>query len=126
NPAVCNAAEALLVHASLRDPAVPALVKGLLQAGVEVRGDAAFVAADSRVVAAREGDWGMEFLAPIMACRCVPSFEAALEHIARYGSKHTEAIVTKDLAAARRFQREVDASAVVVNGSTRLNDGGVL
>jgi glutamate-5-semialdehyde dehydrogenase len=126
NPAVCNAAEALLVHASLRERFVPAVVKALMQAGVEVRGDAAFVAADPRVVAARESDWGTEFLAPIMACRCVPSFDGALDHIARHGSHHTEAIVTRDLAAARRFQREVDASAVIVNGSTRLNDGGVL
>lgn len=125
NPAVCNAAEALLVHASLKERFVPRVAKALLAAGVELRGDAAFVAADPRVTAAREADWGTEFLAPVMACRVVHSYEEALAHIARYGSRHSEAIVTGDTAAALRFQREVDASAVLVNASTRLNDGGV-
>ncbi len=126
NPAVCNATEALLVHTSVRDAFLPRVVKALLEAGVEVRGDAAFVATDSRVKAARDADWGQEFLAPILAARVVGSFDEALDHIARHGSRHTETIVTRDLSAARRFQREVDASCVVVNGSTRLNDGGVL
>lgn len=126
NPAVCNAAEALLVHAALREEFVPRIAQALIGAGVEVRGDAAFAAADPRVTAARESDWGAEFLAPIMACRVVPSLDDALAHIDRHGSRHTETIVTTDLAAARRFQREVDASAVLVNASTRLNDGGVL
>ncbi len=126
NPGVCNAAEALLVHAEVRGEALPLLVKGLHDAGVELRGDAAFVATDSHVAPARESDWGAEFLAPIMACRVVASFDEALAHIERHGTRHTETIVTRDLAAARRFQREVDASAVVVNGSTRLNDGGTL
>lgn len=126
NPAVCNAAEALLVHADVRERVVPAVVKALLDAGVELRGDAAFVAADPRVKAAGDRDWGAEFLAPIMACRVVPSFEEALAHLERHGSRHTEVIVTRDLGAARRFQREVDASAVIVNGSSRLNDGGTL
>lgn len=126
NPAVCNATEALLVHASVRDAFLPAVVKALLEAGVEVRGDAAFVAADSRVKAASDRDWGFEFLAPILAARLVGSFDEALEHIAKWGSRHTETIVTKDLETARRFQRVVDASCVIVNGSTRLNDGGVL
>lgn len=126
NPGVCNAAEALLVHAAVRSEVLPAVVKALHDAGVEVRGDAAFAAADPRVVPARDADWGTEFLAPIMACRVVASLDEALAHIEKHGSKHTEAIVTCDLATARRFQREVDASAVVVNGSTRLNDGGTL
>ena len=125
NPAVCNAAEGLLVHAA-KKALLPRLVKALIDAGVEVRGDVAFSAADTRVVAARESDWGTEFLAPVIACRVVASFDEALEHIARHGTKHTESIVTGDLAAARRFQREVDASAVLVNASTRMNDGGVL
>jgi glutamate-5-semialdehyde dehydrogenase len=126
NPAVCNAAEALLVHADVRTAFIPHVVKALLEAKVEIRGDAAFVAADARVIAATEADWGHEFLAPIIAARIVSSFDDALAHIARYGSRHTEAIVTRDLQAASRFQREVDASAVIVNGSTRLNDGGTL
>jgi glutamate-5-semialdehyde dehydrogenase len=125
NTAVCNAAEALLVHASLKERFVPRVTRALLVAGVELRGDAAFVAADPRVTPAREADWGTEFLAPIMACRVVPGLDDALEHIARHGSHHSEAIVTSDAAAGLRFQREVDASAVLVNASTRLNDGGV-
>ncbi len=126
NPAVCNAAEALLVHASVRDRFLPPVIDALSARGVEIRGDAAFAAADRRVVPARPDDFGREFLAPVMAARVVDGFDEALEHIARHGSRHTEAIVTRDLGAARRFQREVDASAVIVNGSTRLNDGGVL
>ena len=125
NPAVCNAAEALLVHAALKESFVPRVTRALIAAGVEVRGDAAFAAADPRVAAARESDWGTEFLAPVIAARTVGSFEEALAHIERHGSRHTEAIVTRDLGAARRFQREVDASAVLVNASTRLNDGGM-
>lgn len=125
NTAVCNAAEALLVHAAAREHFVGRVTKALLSAGIEIRGDAAFAAADPRVKAARESDWGTEFLAPIMACRVVGSLDEALAHIARHGSRHSEAIVTRDTGAAARFQREVDASAVLVNASTRLNDGGV-
>ena len=101
------------------------MTKALIAAGVELRGDAAFVAADPRVIVARESDWGTEFLAPIMACRLVGSLDDALAHIAEHGTRHSEAIVTRDTTNALRFQREVDASAVLVNASTRLNDGGV-
>ena len=125
NTAVCNAAEALLVHSALKERFLPRIAKALLAAGVEVRGDAAFVAADPRVVVARESDWGKEFLAPVIACRVVGTFDEALEHIAKHGTRHSEAIVTRDTGNAARFQREVDASAVFVNASTRLNDGGV-
>ena len=126
NPSVCNAAEALLVDVAIRAEFLPKVVKALLEAGVEIRGDAAFVSTDSRVVPARESDWGTEFLAPVLAARVVAGFDEALAHIARYGSRHTEVIVTRDTATSQRFLREVDASAVIVNGSTRLNDGGTL
>jgi glutamate-5-semialdehyde dehydrogenase len=79
-----------------------------------------------KAVPARPDDYGKEFLDLILAVRVVADLDAALDHIARYGSLHTEAIVTRDLAAARRFEREVTASAVVVNASTRFNDGGEL
>jgi len=125
NTAVCNAAEALLVHAVLKERFLPRVTKALIAAGVELRGDAAFVAADPRVIVARESDWGTEFLAPIMACRLVGSLDEALAHITKHGTRHSEAIVTGDTTNALRFQREVDASAVLVNASTRLNDGGV-
>lgn len=126
NPSVCNAAEALLVDVAIRAEFLPKVVRALLEAGVEVRGDAAFVSTDSRVIPARESDWGVEFLAPILAARVVAGFDEALAHIARHGSRHTEVIVTRDTATSQRFLREVDASAVIVNGSTRLNDGGTL
>ena len=126
NPSVCNAAEAVLVHANVRTEFLPRVVKALLAAGVEIRGDAAFVATDSRVLAASPSDFGAEFLAPIIAARVVASFEEALAHIARHGTRHSEVIVTGDAELGRRFQREVDAAAVIVNGSTRLNDGGTL
>lgn len=126
NPSVCNAAEALLVDVAIRAEFLPKVVRALLEAGVEVRGDAAFVSTDSRVIPARESDWGVEFLAPILAARVVAGFDEALAHIARRGSRHTEVIVTRDTATSQRFLREVDASAVIVNGSTRLNDGGTL
>jgi len=77
-------------------------------------------------VAAREGDFGKEFLDKILAVRVVADLDGALDHIARFGSKHTEAILTRDLERARRFEREVEASAVMVNASTRFNDGGEL
>ena len=95
----------------------------LQQAGVELRGDAATQALVPTAVPATEEDWSTEYLALVLSVRIVPSLEAAMEHIRRYGSAHSDAIVTQDQAAADRFVRDVDSAAVFVNASTRLSDG---
>jgi glutamate-5-semialdehyde dehydrogenase len=122
-PSVCNAAETLLVHRDVADEFLP-LVAARLE-GVELVGDDAVRAAlgADRVGEAGEDDWANEFLALKLAVGVVPSLDAAVDHIARYGSGHSEAIVTRDLAAADRFTSEVDAAAVLVNASTRFVDG---
>jgi glutamate-5-semialdehyde dehydrogenase len=122
-PSVCNAAETLLVHEAVATQFLPQVAARL--DGVELVGDDASrraLGAD-RVGTATEDDWAREFLALKLAVRVVPSLEGALDHIARYGSGHSEAIVTGDLDAAERFTREVDAAAVLVNASTRFVDG---
>ena len=122
-PSVCNAAETLLVHEAVAAELLPGLATQL--EGVELVGDAAtrsLVGAD-RVAEAGEDDWAREFLDLKLAVQVVPSLDAAIDHIARYGTGHSEAIVTGDLAAAERFSREVDAAAVLVNASTRFVDG---
>jgi glutamate-5-semialdehyde dehydrogenase len=91
--------------------------------GVERRGDAAARALVPTMKPATENDWYTEYLAPILAVRIVPSLDAAMEHIAKYGSQHTDAIVTEDYSNALRFLREVDSSSVLVNASTRFADG---
>ncbi len=123
---VCNALECLLVHASIASELLPRLERLIRERGLEVRGDDATLALVKGAVPAGEQDFGAEFLAKILAVRVVPSFEAATLHIAKYGSNHTEAIVTRDYERAQRFLREVDASCVLVNASTRFNDGGEL
>jgi len=129
-PGVCNATECLLVHRGAADRLLPAVGKALAAQGVELRCDPTSLAILGRAgvpcSAACEEDYGKEFLDKILALRVVGDLDGALEHIARYGSLHTEAILTNDLAAARRFEREVEASAVMVNASTRFNDGGEL
>jgi glutamate-5-semialdehyde dehydrogenase len=122
-PSVCNAAETLLVHEAVAGDLLPTLA-GRLE-GVRLVGDAATrgLLGTERVGEASEDDWADEFLALALAVRVVPSLDAAVDHIARYGTGHSEAIVTRDLAAADRFVREVDAAAVVVNASTRFVDG---
>jgi glutamate-5-semialdehyde dehydrogenase len=124
-PSVCNAAETLLVHEAVAGELLPAVGERLLAHDVELVGDEASRAllGPDRVGEATEDDWAQEFLALRMAVRVVPSIDAAIDHIARYGTSHSEAIVTRDLAAAQRFTREVDAAAVVVNASTRFVDG---
>jgi len=122
-PSVCNAAETLLVHESVAAAFLPRVAARL--EGVELVGDARardIIGAD-RVAEATDDDWASEFLALRLAVSVVPSLDAAIGHIARYGTGHSEAIVTGDLAAADRFAREVDAAAVVVNASTRFVDG---
>jgi glutamate-5-semialdehyde dehydrogenase len=129
-PGVCNAAECLLVDARVAERFLPAAGKALVGKGVELRAEekAARVlqAAGVPVTAASPSDFGKEFLELILAIKVVDGFDQALAHIAEYGSEHTEAIVTTDQALATRFTREVVASAVVVNASTRFNDGGEL
>ncbi len=129
-PAVCNALECLLVHRAAASKLLPAVGTALAAAGVELRCDPTSLTilrrAGVQSVAARPEDYGREFSELILAVRVVPDLDGALDHIARYGSLHTEAILTRDLDAARRFEREVTASAVMVNASTRFNDGGEL
>jgi glutamate-5-semialdehyde dehydrogenase len=122
-PSVCNAAESLLVHAEVADEFLPMVITALQDAGVTVHGDAAFTAYDG-VVAATDEDWATEYLDLDIAAAVVPDLDAAIEHVMRWSSGHTEAIVTSDLLAARRFTAEVDAAAVLVNASTRFTDGG--
>src|SRR5947208_9467611 len=122
-PATCHAMETLLVHQTIARTWLPELIRKLKQAKVDVRGCPKTCQLSSEVNPASPEDYGREFLALILAVKVVKSMEEAMEHIARYGSRHTEAIVTNDYARALRFLREVDASAVMVNASTRLNDG---
>ncbi|WNG55154.1 glutamate-5-semialdehyde dehydrogenase [Archangium gephyra] len=129
-PGVCNAAECLLVDRAVAERFLPQVGRELVGKGVELRGDAATVQVLSRagvpVNPASEDDWGREFLDLILAVRVVDGLDDALGHIARYGSEHTEAIVTADEAVAGRFTREAQASGVAWNASTRFNDGGEL
>ncbi len=129
-PGVCNAAECLLVDRAVAERFLPRVGGELVARGVELRGDAASVQVLTRagvaVKPAQAEDWGQEYLDLVLAVRVVDGLEEAMGHIARYGSEHTEAIVTADAAVAGRFTREVQASAVVWNASTRFNDGGEL
>ncbi|WP_337191777.1 glutamate-5-semialdehyde dehydrogenase [Nocardioides flavescens] len=120
---VCNAAESLLVHADVAGAFVPRVVEALQQAGVTIHGDAAFRAYDD-VVAATEDDWDEEYLSLDISARVVPDLDEALAHIRRHSSQHSDAIVTEDQGAARRFTAAVDSAAVLVNASTRFTDGG--
>ena len=120
---VCGATETLLVDRRAAG-LLPALVADLIAAGCEVRGDAATRAADPRVTPASERDWDTEYLDAIIAVKVVDGVGEAIRHIARHGTRHTEAIVTEDKATAERFLGEVDASIVMVNASTQFADGG--
>jgi glutamate-5-semialdehyde dehydrogenase len=124
---VCNAAETLLVHEAAAAAFLPRLVERFTALGVEIRGDETTVRlGGGRVVPATPGDFGTEFLGLTVAVKVVPSLEDAVRHIEAYGSDHTEAIVTRDDAAAQKFLSEVDSSTVLVNASTRFADGGEL
>ncbi len=121
---VCGATECLLVDANAHDDYLTPLVKALLDAGCEVHGDAAAQAVDTRVKPATEEDWGREFLEAIIAVRQVDGVDGAIEHIARYGSQHTDAIVTECAGTAERFLARVDSAIVLWNASTQFADGG--
>jgi glutamate-5-semialdehyde dehydrogenase len=125
-PGVCNAMETLLVDAACAAAFVPRVVRAMRAAGVEVRGDGRVRALVPDVDAATEADWDTEYLDLVLSVAVVDGLEGALAHIARHGTQHTEAIVTRSYERARRFVREVDASLVLVNASTRFNDGGEL
>lgn len=122
-PATCNSMETLLVHQQMARTFLPELVKKLIAAKVEVRGCPKTCQVAPEAKPASESDYGQEFLALILAVKVVKSMEEAMAHIETYGSHHTESIITGDYTRAMRFLREVDASAVMVNASTRLNDG---
>jgi glutamate-5-semialdehyde dehydrogenase len=127
-PGVCNAAETLLVHSDVAPVFLPRALAKLSAAGVEVRVDERVIGLAGEMAfaatAAVAEDWDTEYLAMTLAVAVVDSVEQAVEHIARHGSGHSEAIVTKDTSSARAFQLSVDAACVYVNASTRFTDGG--
>jgi len=128
-PTVCNALDTLLVHSEVAERFLPLLAREWSKAGVEMHCDKRALSilkplSSLKVIAAREEDWGKEFLALVGAIKVVDSLDEALKHIERYGSGHSEAIVTEDYSAAMRFVNEVDAACVYVNASTRFTDGG--
>jgi glutamate-5-semialdehyde dehydrogenase len=122
-PGTCNAMETLLVHEALADTWLPHLIARMRREGVEVRGCPRTRAVVPGIAAATEEDWSAEYLELVLAVKVVRDLDEAMAHIARYGSQHTDAILTSDYDRARRFLREVDSAAVLVNGSTRLHDG---
>jgi glutamate-5-semialdehyde dehydrogenase len=124
-PGVCNAAETLLVHRDVAAAFLPSALEALREAGVELRGDERTLehAAGAEVTPASAADWDTEYLALTLAVAVVDSLEDAIEHIAAHGTGHSEAIVTRNSASARRFELDVDAACVYVNASTRFTDG---
>ncbi len=125
-PGVCNAMETLLIHADIAPHFMPGMFYRFREAGVDLRGCPRTLEIDPNVKPAQDSDWGYEFLDLILAVKIVDDLDGALEHIARYSSNHTEAIITTDYDNSRRFLNEVDSSVVLVNASTRFNDGGEL
>jgi glutamate-5-semialdehyde dehydrogenase len=121
---VCGAAETLLVDRAAAPTHLAPLVKMLIEAGCEVRGDADTQKADARVKPATEDDWAKEYLDAIIAVKVVDGLDEAIDHIARYGSQHTEAIITEDKDAAEKFLARVDSAIVLHNASTQFADGG--
>lgn len=123
-PGVCNALETLLVHKDIAKTFLPLVTAQLVAAGVELRGCPRTKEILPDIKDAVEDDWPAEFLDLILAVKVVDDLDAAMDHIARYGSQHTEVIVTRNYANGQRFIKEVDASAVMINASTRFSDGG--
>jgi len=123
---VCNAAESLLVHRDVAEAFLPAVARKLAAHGVEIVGDAATRRLVPAAGSATEADWGTEYLGPKISVAVVESLDAAIDHVNRHGSRHTDAIVTADPAAAERFAARVDTAVAMVNASTRFNDGGEL
>lgn len=125
-PSVCNAMETLLVHEAVAPRFLPSVIARLQGAGVEIRGCDKTRALVSGIKPATEADWSAEYLDLILSVKVVEDMDSAIDHIERYGSQHTETIVTSNYARAREFLDRVDSSAVLVNASTRFNDGGEL
>ena len=125
-PGVCNAMETLLIHKGIAEKFLPEMLKTFIQAGVEIRGCPKTCQLFPSAKAATEEDWPAEYLDLILAVKIVANMEEAIDHIAKYGSNHTEAIVTQDYSRAWQFLEKVDASVVLVNASTRFNDGNQL
>src|SRR5690606_25134585 len=123
-PGVCNAAETLLVHSGIAQEFLPRVLAELREAGVEIRGDERVRAIDPTVGEATEEDFATEFLSLTLAVGVVDSVQEAIDHVNRFGSGHSEAIVTRSYEAARAFELGVDAACVYVNASTRFTDGG--
>ena len=123
-PGVCNAAESLLFHRNVADQFIPVIGRKLIEAGVEIRGDARTCALLPEAKPAQESDLYAEYLDLIISCSVVDTLEQAIEHINKYGSHHTDAILTRDITAAEAFCAGVDSGNVMVNASTRFSDGG--
>ena len=121
---VCNAAESLVIHAEAVDELLPKIAAALQEQDVELRADARAKKLLSAAVDATDEDFGAEYLGPVISVKVVDSLDEAVEHINRYSSGHTETIVTRDLNTAREFTSRIDSSAVIINASTRFNDGG--
>jgi glutamate-5-semialdehyde dehydrogenase len=121
---VCNAAESLLVHAAAAAALLPRVGKALIDQGIEIRGDARTIELLPAAKPATEQDYFTEYLGPVISVKVVESLDEAIRHINHYGSQHTETIVTRDLEAARQFAARIDSAAVMINASTRFNDGG--
>ena len=120
---VCNACESLVVHRAIAEKFIPMVVDKLKEKNVEVRGDSFSMDIDRRIVPATEEDWGTEYLDYIISLKTVDNIDEAIEHINRYNTGHSEAIVTKDYNNSRKFTQQIDAAAVYVNASTRFTDG---
>ena len=125
-PGVCNAMETMLVHQSIAEKFLPDMANQFSVAGVQLRGCPLTCRILPGTSKARDEDWPAEYLDLILAVKVVADMDEAISHMATYGSNHTEAIVTSDYERARRFVREVNSSVVLVNASTRFNDGGQL
>ena len=121
---VCNACESMLIHEDVAEKFLPTVVAALQSHDIEIRGDEASRQLSAEIVAASAEDYDQEYLGPIISVRLVSSVAEAIAHINQHGSHHTDAIVTSDEAAIEAFTNEVDSSAVMVNASTRFNDGG--
>ena len=123
-PSVCNACECMLIDQGIAKSALPVIAKRLREAGVMIKGDAESQAIDAGIIPATQEDWGHEYLDLTIACRVVAGLDEAIGHIARFGTGHSEAIITQNGGTASAFQRRVDAAAVYHNASTRFTDGG--
>ena len=120
---VCNACESLVIHEAIAEKAIPAICKALYAHDVEIRGDEISQKYDAKIVPATEEDYGTEYLDRIISMKVVPDIDAAIAHINKYNTGHSESIITKDYESSMRFLNEIDAAAVYVNASTRFTDG---